>query len=98
MSLRTLNALVSWVNVLEILGVPVKGLGLPATVACPICRKGRLRIYEDTTLGGAWHYCKGCAHAGDMIELCAAVWECSPAVVIHRLNAKGLSLPKEATT
>ncbi len=98
MGLRTLNTHAPWVSVLELLGVPVKGQALPARLTCPLCHTGRLHVYEDTTSGGAWHYCHQCLSAGDMIELCAAAWDCSPAVAVRRLVNKGIPIPAERTT
>jgi hypothetical protein len=83
----------SWIRILELLDVPVPSTTLPIRTTCPLCQGHRFNIYEDNTSHGSWHYCFDCSRAGDMIELCAAVWNCSVGVAIRRLHRKGLTIP-----
>lgn len=84
---------VSWLRVLDALGIQSASAGLPACVQCPVCRGRRLTIYEDNTACGAWHYCFDCKRSGDMIELAASVWEVEPAVAAHRLFTEEYPTP-----
>lgn len=90
MGLRTLNTQLVWADVLDLLGCPSPSRALPAVVTCPLCRDDHLNVFEDTTSAGAWHYCYGCRHAGDMIELAAAVWKIEHAAAVSRLQSEGL--------
>jgi hypothetical protein len=57
-----------------------------------LCREGRLCIHEDTISGGAWHYCLGCKHYGDLIELAAAVWGVDVSSAVIMLSKRGIPL------
>lgn len=95
MALRTINEHAAWTAVLGVLNVPVAGRALPARTTCPLCRGGRLTVYEDTISGGAWHYCFDCYSAGDMIELASAAWGLSPQAALAKMSSLGVGLPAE---
>lgn len=97
-SLRTLNTHIPWVEILKLLECPVRHLALPARTTCPLCAGHRFSVYEDTISGGSWHYCFDCKSAGDLIELCAKVWECSPTVAVRQLAKHGIAIPEEELT
>lgn len=92
-SVTSLNVHCKWTDVLSVVGERPEVSALPARVKCPLCGGPRLTIYEDTTNGGAWHYCFDCRAAGDMIELAAAVWEVPPAAAVRRLADAGIPFP-----
>lgn len=65
---------------------------LPAVVNCPLCTKRRLRIYQDSIIGGQWTHCRGCNFSGDVIELAAAAWKLSIRATIKRLDVQGVDV------
>lgn len=93
-----LNMFVTPSTVLRLMGVEPPSEALPLTVHCPFCRRPRLTFYEDTILGGAWHYCFHCQRAGDSIDLLSAVWDMSTQGTVERLVREGIPLPATATT
>jgi hypothetical protein len=93
---KSLNIHAPWHEVLQLLGINVQVLVLPATVSCPHCKQNSLHVYQDITSGGAWHYCSTCKFAGDTIELVASVWKQDIATTILKLNAHGISFPDDA--
>jgi hypothetical protein len=66
---ENLNLLVDWTKALTAMDVGGVGNYLPCTVRCPGCANNTLTIYQDTTLGGQWGYCKTCRLGGDLIKL-----------------------------
>lgn len=94
---KSLNAGVSWPDVLADLGCPPAGRALPARGVCPACRGADMTTYDDTRSGGAWHYCFDCGAAGDTVELAAAAWGLTPAAAVGRLAAAGHCPPPSAT-
>ena len=93
--LRSLHTNLTWMRILELLDIPVPGTTLPARTTCPLCRGHRFNIYEDNRSGSSWHYCFDCLFVGGPVELCAAVWKCTLAVAIRRLQRNGIVIPKE---
>lgn len=85
-----LNSDVNWFGLLGVLGCPVPLLQLPAATFCPLCPKGRLRVYRDSFLGGAWYHCRSCRFAGDSIELAAKKWGCDTEEALARLHLADL--------
>lgn len=95
---KTLNVHAVWGQVLNALDVKFQGQILPQTVTCPLCASNRLTIYAEELAGGFWHFCFGCRHAGDMIELAAATWQLSIQATMVKLQRLGVPIPPEAVT
>jgi len=95
---RSINAHIGWHQVLPLLGIKAASTSIPLMVPCPMCRKPRLTIYNDSKFGGNWHYCPDCHSSGDMIELAAKTWKISLEDTIRRLVASGLPFPADAVT
>jgi len=92
-SLRSFLEAVSWVKVLAGLGVRPTAASLPTTAECPVCRQGRLEIFDSRPFNWQWAYCRHCAFAGDMLQLASAAWQLDVESVITRLNEQGHALP-----
>jgi len=84
---RSLNNLVSWSQVLPVLGVAdISATILPATTNCPICQGTGLRVFDDTVVGGQWVFCRQCGFAGDLIELAGKIWTLDISETLTRLS------------
>jgi hypothetical protein len=95
---KSLNALVPWDRVLDLLEIAVPAPALPAVVSCPLCKHEQLDITEDYLAGGQWFFCRNCKKTGDMIELAAQAWDLSIAGTIHKFSQQGLDLPVDDAT
>jgi len=98
MQAPAIGANAGWQQVLPILAIDAKPAPMPLVVRCPQCDSLRMRIYNDTTLGGHWHYCPTCKASGDMIGLAARTWKCNLTEAVSRLAAAGVSFPTEHTS
>ena len=94
----SLNALVPWSLLLDVLELNVRLLVLPARVQCPLCKQEQLNITEDYLAGGQWFHCRNCKESGDMIELAAKVWGLSIEATIIKLMRRGIDLPVDDVT
>lgn len=97
-NIMAINSTVTWQKLLPALGVTVDKGVLPSTVTCPLCRRDRLTIYQDSINGGEWHHCFGCNHSGDMLELAAATWQTDLVTTISKLTLLGFDTPPGSTT
>lgn len=95
---RTLNVYFPWVEALKAVGVSPASSALPAMVECPLCHSPRMTVYEDTILGGAWHYCSGCKVSLDTIELAAKVWGMGIEAAVEKLARLTSPLPDDKAT
>jgi hypothetical protein len=90
---ESLNTYLKWQHALPLLGLDISPNMLPAVGQCPLCGQTALHVYNDITLGGAWHYCIRCNFKGDTVELAAQVWNTSPHDVFYKMADAGLQLP-----
>lgn len=95
---KTLNALVPWTRVLDLLGIAAPRPILPAIVYCPLCKQEQLNIVEEYLAGGQWFHCRKCKKFGDMIELAARTWDLSIAATIQKLSQQGFDLSIDSDT
>lgn len=84
------NIVISWLGVLDTLGLKPASRVLPTSLACPLCQKGALAVYHDSAYGGAWGSCSNCAFVGDCVELAAKIWAVSPRDAWLRLALSGV--------
>lgn len=87
---RSLACSVPWTRLLSQLGMQCGTSRLPAMADCPLCKKGKLRVYRDFLLNAEWWYCHSCRFAGDTIEFAAAVWGFEVVEAIARLRRNDL--------
>ncbi len=96
---KSLNALVPWTWLLDVLGIAVPGPLLPTDfLRCPLCNHELLSIVEDCVAGGYWFHCRHCDKSGDMIELAAKAWGLSIEASVIKLSQFGLDLPTDSDT
>ena len=95
---QSLNRMVPWNQLLDLLGAKIQAMGLPTRCRCPLCQEGVLRVDEDPVVGGQWFSCQRCGKHGDMIELAAAVWNLDIPATVARLARHGLMPPIEPKT
>lgn len=85
--------MISFPQVLDALGAPIRTSVLPALGDCPLCRRQRcLFIQEDPHFGGEWGWCQQCGAVGDIIEFAAAAWKLDVHQTIEKLRRAELLL------
>lgn len=87
---ESLSRQLHWKQLLAHIGLPAESVSLPAMADCPLCRKGKLRIYRDYLLNGEWLYCHSCRFAGDTIQFAARVWDLPVEEAVERLRRDDL--------
>lgn len=89
-------ALVPWRRLLDHLGVEEPQ---PNAVAarCPTCRRPTLTTYQDTVLGGYWHYCHHCQKGADSLKLASTALGGDISSTVSTLVSWGL-LPADKVT
>jgi hypothetical protein len=86
----------TWPLVARALGLSaVEDCAYPLITACPLCRGARLHVFEDTILGGHFHYCFDCHFRGSSITLAAAVWQISLTAALYKLAGLGIIFADE---
>lgn len=84
-----------WYEILRVLQIPASSKALPILLTCPLCGQMRMRLFEHSTLGGAWYHCEHCQRSGDLLDLAGRVMHTTPEGAILNLSQSGLSFPPE---
>lgn len=94
--LHSINRDLDWRQVLPLLKVPTTEQPMPMVAECPLCRKPRMKVFDDRRLGGNWYYCQDCKSSGDMIALASRTWNTSIYETVKRLADFGCDIPETA--
>ena len=90
-----LGSCVEWTQLLTLLGIQTSVRALPTQLRCPVCKTGRMSIFQHYVAGGQWHYCEDCGSTGDMLQLATAAWRVSYQTAIKRCRDGGIRFPHD---